>query len=82
MEQKQELQILKGFERDSKWFHKNVAKLREQNLTGKFVAIYNEKPVASDRNIDIVIKAVEKEGKNPAYVFIEFVYPEGFTLLL
>jgi len=78
----QELQLLKGFERDSQWFHENVDKLREQNFTGKFVAVANEKPLASDRNIDIVIKNVEKEGKNPAYVFIEFVHPKGFTLLL
>jgi len=80
--EKQELQLLKGFERDSRWFHENIDKLREQNFTGKFVAVANEKPVASDRNIDIVIKSVEKEGKNPAYIFIEFVHPKGFTLLL
>jgi len=82
MEQKQELQILKGFERDSKWFHENVDKLRELNFTDKFVAISNEKPIASDGNIDVVIDAVEKEGENPAYVFIEFVYPKGVTLFL
>lgn len=78
----QELQLLKGFERDSRWFHENVDKLREQDFTGKFVAVDNEKPVAADRDIDIVIKKVEKEGKDPAYVFIEFVHPKGFTLLL
>jgi len=78
----QELQLLKGFERDSHWFHENVDKLREQNFTGKFVAIADEKPVASDRDIDIVIKNVEKEGRNPACTFIEFVHPKGFTLLL
>lgn len=80
--EKQELQLFEGFERDSKWFHKNVDKLREQDFTGKFVAISNEKPVASDKDINIVIKKVEKEGKNPAYVFIELVHPKGFTLLL
>lgn len=78
----EELQLLKGFERDSKWFHENVDKLREQNFTGKFVAVADEKPIASDENIDIVIKTVEKEGRNPAYIFVEFVYPKGFTLLL
>ncbi|MCX6742560.1 MAG: DUF5678 domain-containing protein [Candidatus Pacearchaeota archaeon] len=82
MEQKQELQILKGFERDSRWFHENIDKLREQDFTDKFVAISNEKLIASDRNIDTVIKAVEKQGENPAYLFIEFVYPKGFTLFL
>jgi hypothetical protein len=80
--EKKELQLLKGFERDSKWFHENVDKLREQKFTGKFVAVADEKPIASDKDMDIVIKTVEKEGRNPAYVFIEFVYPEGFTLLL
>ena len=78
----QELQLLKGFERDSQRFHENVDKLREQDFTGKFVAITDEKPIAANKNIDIVIRTLEKEGKNPAYVFIEFVHPEGFTLLL
>jgi len=82
MMEMQELQLLKGFERDSKWFHGNMDRLREQNFTGKFVAIANEKPIASDRNIDIVIQSIEKEGRNPACTFIEFVYPKGFTLLL
>lgn len=80
--EKQELQLLEGFERDSKWFHENVDKLRKEDFTGKFVAISNEKPVAADKNIEIVIANVEKEGRNPAYTFIEFVYPKGFTLLL
>ena len=78
----QELQLLKGFERDSQWFHENIDKLREQDFTGKFVAITDERPIAANKNIDTVIKTLEKEGKNPAYVFIEFVHPEGFTLLL
>lgn len=80
--EKQELQILKDFERDSRWFHENIEKLREENFTGKFVAVMNEKPIASDKSSDAVIKSIEKEGKNPAYAFIEFVYPKGFTLLL
>ena len=78
----QELELLENFERDSSWFHDNIEKLREQSFTGKFVAVSNRKTIASDENIDIVIKNVEKEGKNPAYVFIEFVHPKGFTLLL
>lgn len=78
----QEMQLLKGFKRDSEWFHENIDKLREQNLTGKFVAIMNQEPIASDTNLDVVIKTIEKEGKNPACVFIEFVHPKGFTLFL
>jgi len=80
--EKQELQLLNKFERDSKWFHENLNELREKNFIGKFVAISNEKLIASDKKIDIVIETIEKEGENPAYVFIEFVYPKEFTLLL
>ncbi|MBS3090234.1 hypothetical protein J4433_00510 [Candidatus Pacearchaeota archaeon] len=78
----EELKLLGEFEKDSGWFHNNIDKLQENNFSGKFVAVHNEKPIAADKNIDVVIKMVEKAGKNPSCVFIEFVYPKGFTLLL
>lgn len=81
MEQ-QGLSLLKNFEKDSKWFHENINKLRKEGFTGKFVAIKNSKPLTSGENIDIVIKGIEKKGENPSYIFIEFVHPEGFTLIL
>lgn len=70
------------FEEDSKWFHENINFLRKKNFTGKFVAIKNGNVIASDRDINIVISFVEKQGENPAYVLIEFVYPEGTVVLL
>ncbi len=73
---------LEEFEEDSKWFHENMGLLRKKNLTGKFVAIKNKNIIASDKNIDIVIEYVEKQGENPAYIIIEFVYPEGTVVLL
>ncbi len=82
MEQAQELSLLKDFERDSRWFHENINKLREKGFTGKFVAIKNSKPLTSGENFEIVIKNIEKKGKNPSFVFIEFVHPEGYTLIL
>jgi hypothetical protein len=81
MEQ-QELSILKNFEKDSKWFHENINKLRKEGFTGKFVAIKGAKPLTSGKNIDIVISKIEEKGENPSYIFIEFVHPEGFTLIL
>lgn len=73
---------LQEFEEDSKWFYENVDNLREKNLSGKFVAIKNKKILASDKEISIVIKMVESQGENPAYVAIEFIYPEGTVVLL
>ena len=82
MEQVQELSLLKDFEKDSQWFHNTINKLRKEGFTGKFVAIKNSKPLASGKDIDIVIEDIEKKGEDPSFVFIEFVHPEGFTLIL
>jgi len=79
---KQEMQLLEGFERDSKWFHEHVNELRKKKFTGKFVAIKNEKAIASDNDLDVVIETVTKKGENPSYLFIEFVYPQGTILIL
>ena len=73
---------LEEFEEDSKWFYENISFLRENNLAGKFVAIKSRNVIASDENIEIVIRSLEKQGKNPAYVLIEFVYPKGTVILL
>ena len=78
----QELALLKNFERDSEWFHENVDKLRKEGFTGKFVAVKDSKPIISGKDLNDVIKEIEKRGENPSFVFIEFVYPEGYTLIL
>ena len=82
MEQAQELSLLKNFERDSRWFHEHINKLREGGFTGKFVAIKNSKTIASGENLDIVIKDIEGKSEDSSFVFIEFVHPEGYTLIL
>ena len=78
----QDLKILKDFERDSEWFYEHTDKLRKEGFTGKFVAVKNSQPIVSDERIDIVIEKLEEKGENPSYIFIEFVHPEGFTLVL
>ena len=69
------------FERDSKWFYENVELLRKKKLVGKFVAINNKEVIASGENFNMVVKLVESKGKNPAYIVIEYVYPEGTVIL-
>jgi hypothetical protein len=78
----QELKLLSKFENDKEWFYKHINELRERNLTGKFVAIQNNKVISSNKELEIVIKNVEKEGMDPAWICIEFVYPEGYVVLL
>mgnify|MGYP001579343328 CR=1 FL=1 len=69
------------FEADSKWFYKNVDHMRKMNLVGKFVAVNNKEVIASGDNFELVVKNVVSKGKDPAYVVIEFVYPEGTVIL-
>jgi hypothetical protein len=78
----QVFESLDRFETDSKWFYENIEFLRKSNLTGKFVAVKNQKVIASDDKIETVIRYAESEGENPAYLVIEFVYPEKTVILL
>ena len=78
----EEVQILQRFQKDSEWFHNHIRELRNKGLAGKFVAIKNSKPIASDKDIKVIIKELEKKGEDSSLLFIEFVHPEGFTLIL
>jgi len=72
---------LEKFEIDSKWFYKNIDLLREKNFTGKFVAIKNREVIASDNNVNNIVKSVEASGVNPSYIVIEFIYPKEAVVL-
>ncbi|MEK6927000.1 MAG: DUF5678 domain-containing protein [Nanoarchaeota archaeon] len=74
-------QEINEFEEDSRWFYENINFLRKMKLTGKFVAISNKEVIASGENFEVVIKKVESKGKNPAYIVIEYIYPEGTIVL-
>lgn len=78
----QELQLLKNFEEDSEWFHENANQLRSEGFSKKFVAIKNKRVISSGEKIQTLIKQLERNGENPSYIFIEFIHPEGFTLVL
>ena len=76
-----EVQLFNEFEKNSEWFYNNINKLREESFTGKFVAVKNKEPIASNQDIKKVVKILEGKGENPRFMFIEFVYPEGTTVL-
>jgi hypothetical protein len=75
-------QDINEFEKDSRWFYENTELLRKKKLEGKFVAVSNREVIASGESFNIVVKEVEQKGKNPAYVVIEYIYPEGTIVLL
>ncbi|MEK6888729.1 MAG: hypothetical protein AABW80_01335 [Nanoarchaeota archaeon] len=73
---------MKRFEEDSKWLRDNENILRIKGLSGKFVAVKNKQIIASNKDVNILVKYVEEKGENPACLVIEFVYPEGTVILL
>ncbi len=78
----EQAQLIERFGNDSDWFYRNTDKLREEGYVDKFVAIKNFQPIASDENIDVLIGKLEERKENLAFVFIEFVYPKDYVLLL
>jgi len=82
MENTQILEKMNSFEEDSKWLYNNLDLLRKRKLSGQFVAIKNKEVIAQGKDINLVIKQVEKKGENPSYILIEYIYPEGTIILL
>lgn len=66
------LTILGNFEKDTNWFFKNKSGLTK-DYENKFVAIENEDVIDSDKNLDVLIKRLEKAGKNPATLVIKYI---------
>ncbi len=69
------------FEEDSKWLHANVNSIREMGLSSQFVAVKSKKVIASDKDLNNLVKIIGEKGENPAYLVIEFIYPEGVVVL-
>ncbi len=77
----QELELLQRFEKDSHWFHDNINSLRK-NFTWKIVAVKGGKVIASGENMEKVMGKLKEKKERPELIFMEVVYPEGYTLLL
>ena len=77
----QSLGIITKMENENKFFEENIEKIREIALN-HFVAIENGEIVEKDKELENVIKRLEKKGKNPALILIRYVYEKGFKFIL
>lgn len=78
LDEKKIVEKLNETERDYKWLIKNKKELRKQ-FKNKFVAILNERVVASSLNVEELIK--ELKEKNLEDVIIEFIEPENVIII-
>jgi len=76
-----ELQSLLEFEKDNRWLHLNMSKLRREHAD-EFVAIKNEKIIDCSKDINDLFKKLEKRKEKPNEIVIEFVSKENLRLLL
>lgn len=77
----EELKMLESFEKDTLWLHKNLDKLRPK-FENKFVAVKNMDVVASDNNVEKVVKKLRDDQINPSFTVIEFIHKKGVQLIL
>jgi hypothetical protein len=77
----QRLKSIEDYNKNFRWFMDNFEKIKDQNR-GKFVAVYDGRVVASDREPDALTKQMETVGiSNPNSVFRRYI-PEKDDLLV
>ena len=75
------LQELNEANNELKWFTKNYHKIQKE-CSNKFVAIKNHKVVFCQPKLEMLIKELKKQKKDPANFLIDFVYGKEETLVV
>lgn len=76
-----EAQLVKEFEADNEWFHKNLSRLQSKH-SNMFVAVKGEKVIAASKDFESTLEQVEKQKIDTAFVLIEFVTEKGTFVIL
>lgn len=63
------------------WFQQNLKKLLLE-YEGHFIAIKDQKIVASANNVDFLIKKLDSEGIDSSEVLIEYLPPKNVIVIL
>jgi hypothetical protein len=74
------LAIFTEDEKNKEWYQKNYKKLI-QKYDGQYIAIYKQKIIDYDKNLDNLLKRIEKKYPKE-HVLIEFVTSQRLELIL
>jgi hypothetical protein len=77
----QELQMINEMEQDNNWLDSHLEEIRKK-YENKFIAIKSKNIIASSDTLDGIIKELEEDGENPAFVSIEFIHKKDFIIIL
>lgn len=81
MEDAEILELLRMFEADNEWISKSYEELKKKH-EGKVFAVKNKKVVHEAETVDDLLKGLEKEGKNMAFLLIETIPPKNVSFIL
>ena len=76
-----ELERLKRFDYNLKWFQLHYDELKER-YRGEYVAITNEEPVDHDRDIQALINRLREKYGDISYFVIELVHEQQLAYIV
>jgi leucyl-tRNA synthetase len=81
IDEEMEIELLKSGVRSAEWVEKRFDELAKK-FEGMLIAVEDEKIVASSDNVRDLIAQIEKEGKDPARVYVTSFPPKDFIFIL
>ncbi|MBU1204651.1 MAG: hypothetical protein KKA61_02155 [Nanoarchaeota archaeon] len=77
----QELKLLNSSISDLNWFKENSKEIRKKH-EGKFVAIKDSSIKEVAKDVELLIKKLDKKGIESNFVLIKYVTPKGVISIL
>lgn len=75
------IEILDDMEKNGEWLDRNYEELMKKH-PDTFIAIKNQRPEVCNKNLDELLKELQKKGIDRTEVLIEFIPSKDFVLLL
>lgn len=69
------------FEEDSRWVTERLEDIKKE-FEGKVFAVRKKSIIASDDNIEVLIRKLEESGENMDEVFIDSIPPKDLVFIL
>lgn len=80
-DKRQILKELRGFSEDTDWISEKQTMLRKK-FADKYIAVVGRQVIDSDSELETLLRKLQKEGRNPSEIPIEFISKEPLRLIL
>lgn len=80
-DKRQILKELRVFSEDTDWISEKQTMLRKK-FADKYIAVVGRQVIDSDSELETLLRKLQKEGRNPSEIPIEFISKEPLRLIL